>query len=264
MNTYGPDYSHWDGPVAWTKPKIMGAGFAFAKCTDGVNFFDSQYLANYAGALEQGILFDGYHWWRLDLDPFAQAAWFAAHLRPGTLAPVADVEETRYGFPADRCNRLKQFLQAVEAYTGKTPIIYTAAWYWDQYFTAANEWAWRYPLWDAHYKNFSGPAVPGAWPPTNWDFWQHRSNGVGKYWGTTSANVDLNVANYSLLELKHRYEVPEPGPTPAVFPALVGKGRSDVWAESRGAIEKNLRKNFRQNWRKLLVRAPKASGFAGR
>ncbi len=54
MNAKGPDFSHWNGRVKWIRTKAMGADFAFGKCTDGINFYDPEYLANYAGALEQG------------------------------------------------------------------------------------------------------------------------------------------------------------------------------------------------------------------
>ena len=92
----GVDLSHWSGVVNWpTVRQSNQVKFVIAKCTEGLDFLDSQYASNLTGAWEQQIAFAAYHYYRHNGEPIKQAKWFAnnCNLPSGSLL-VCDVETT--------------------------------------------------------------------------------------------------------------------------------------------------------------------------
>jgi hypothetical protein len=96
--------------------------------------------------------------------------------------------------------QLKIFLDRIEQVTGRKPIIYTGAWWWNATrWGGAVEWAHEYDLWIANYTAAAAPVIPLDWD--DWTFWQYSSQGDGKQYGATSQNIDLNRFNGSYTDL---------------------------------------------------------------
>jgi uncharacterized protein (TIGR03382 family) len=85
-------------------------------------------------------------------------------------------------------------MAAVQAGTGKVPMIYTAEGYWDA--SVASTAFGSNPLWVANW-GVTCPTLPTGW--TNWDFWQDADNGTVA--GITGA-VDLDEYNGTLAQLQ--------------------------------------------------------------
>src|SRR3954462_8803586 len=62
----GFDVYSGDGAVNWTSVKNGGYSFAFVKATEGVNFTDSRFATNMAGATSAGVYVGPYHFCRID------------------------------------------------------------------------------------------------------------------------------------------------------------------------------------------------------
>jgi len=191
----GIDVSHWQGVIAW--PSVAGAGvdFAFIKATEGGDYTDPRFSANWAGAWQAGIIRGAYHYFRPQTDAAAQARHFlaTAQLQPGDLPPVLDVEATDGRPDSEIAAGVRTWLQMVEQATGRTPIVYTRASFWNPHLGPGDA---RYPLWVAHY-DVPNPTLPGGW--TSWTFWQHSDD--GRVPGITGA-VDLNWFNGTRAQLE--------------------------------------------------------------
>ena len=88
-----------------------------------------------------------------------------------------------------------QWLDVVEAATGKKPVIYTGTWFWDPQ-VGSNAYG-GYPLWESWYCGSCCPKLPAAWSKAL--LWQYSSS--GKVSGI-SGNVDMDLFDGSLDALK--------------------------------------------------------------
>lgn len=212
----GIDISHVQGTIDWPTAFAGGIIFAFAKATEGTTFADPKFAANWSGMKAAGIARGAYHFFHPAMDAAAQAAHFlavlasanggSAQLAPGDLPPVIDLEWVKdvMPSPAEYVIKVQNFLDAVEAGTGRTPMIYTDASFWDE-FTASSAAFGRYPLWVAEY----GAHAPKL--PTGWDqytIWQNSSNGKAAGIATP---VDLDVFNGSPEEMQQLAGMQAPG-----------------------------------------------------
>ena len=197
---YGVDVSGYQGSsIDWGSVKASGHVFGFAKATEGTGFIDGSFAHNWPGMRNAGVLRGAYHFFRPSLDGAAQADYFVDQinaqggLAAGDLSPVADVEVGDNQSAATVVGRLHAFLDRVAARTGRTPIIYTANFFWGDYL--GNPDFSGYPLWVANYGP-SCPYLPNAW--ANWRFWQYADNanvpGIG--------SVDGDVFNGTLADLQ--------------------------------------------------------------
>jgi len=99
------------------------------------------------------------------------------------------VEHT-YGVQPDKLRqRVKEWLETVQAYYGTPPIIYTNVDFYQRYLKDDFD---GYMLWAAHY---FAPAQPRIY--RNWNFWQH--NEKGRVNGIYTL-VDFDVFNGDSLE----------------------------------------------------------------
>lgn len=249
-NALGIDVSRYDATVDWQKVKAAGISFAVIKASQS-NWADSMFATHWAGAKSAGLIRGAYHFFSPDMDPLEQAAAYLKALGsdPGDLPPVLDVDAKTTN-PAKLAEDVEKWLAEVETQTGRRPIIYTPAWYWNSTMLIGGKypaWAADYALWVPAYPVRDGtptlaelaqgkykPLLPKSW--TSWLFWQYsergRVDGVAKADGKP-ANVDLNLFNGTLADLSRLVgrEIPPPGTTP-------GNDRSIVlWnAESRQSI----------------------------
>lgn len=91
----GMDISHWSGLVTWTTVRANNIiQFVIAKCTEGLDFLDSQYFNNRDGCFQVKLPFAAYHFYRHNGNPTGQAQWFHSKIGAGVKVAVADVETT--------------------------------------------------------------------------------------------------------------------------------------------------------------------------
>lgn len=180
----GIDVSHWQGTVDWQRVAGHGISFAFIKATEGGDYTDPAFAANWAGAAPAGVARGAYHFYRPQTDAAAQAEHFlrTVQLRAGDLPPVLDVEVTDGRSASAIAAGVRTWLETVERATGRRPIVYTRASFWSAQMGDFG----AYPLWVAHYSAAS-PNIPAGW--SGWTFWQHSD--AGRVAGI-SGDVDLN------------------------------------------------------------------------
>lgn len=211
MRAHGIDTSVWQETVNYDKAVLNGAQFVFLKASQLIA--DKYFAANWKAAKTAGLLRGAYHYLDWNISEMTQAELFVRQLGNdvGELPPVVDFEmrpPVGMSYSLMR-GRLWNFLQYVEAQTGKTPMIYTGYYYWREYGLPDVAWA-KYPLWLAWYATESIVKVPLPW--TKWAFWQYSDKGDGLAFGCKSLQVDVNWYNGTVEELKAAYGGVTPPP----------------------------------------------------
>ena len=170
----GIDVSHYQGTVNWAEVRGAGCAFAFAKATEGTSVVDPTFNANWNGMKEAGLVRGAYHFFRPEQDGVQQAKHFlqVCQIEPGDLPPVIDIE-LNDGITGSRLIAgVGNWIDTVAQATGTTPLIYTAAYFWNEYM---NDGFGKFPLWLAHYTSASTPQpLPHGW--TDWTFWQYSQS----------------------------------------------------------------------------------------
>ena len=181
----GIDVSYYSGRVNWSEFQAARYDFAFIRATVGSDYKDPLFEYHWDRTKQLGLQPGAYHYFVPQDDPVAQARWFIDNvgLSPGDLAPAVDVESLGKNPPPDVSDRLKVFLDLLEAHYGVPPIIYTGPNFWDRYMT--DEFG-AYPLWVADYDT-GEPHLPKGW--NRWSLWQWKGNAELK---GISEIVDLN------------------------------------------------------------------------
>jgi lysozyme len=181
----GVDVSHHSGDVDWTQVKAAGYDFAYVKASEGMDDPDPRFAEHWQKLGELGLPRGAYHFYVTEDDPDAQARLFLStiDLRPGDLVPVVDVEVVGHGTQPGLPDRLRRFLDLVEAATGVRPMVYTGPNFWD---AQIGPGFGEHPLWIAEY-GVAAPRLPADWQ--DWHLWQYLENqtvpGIEK-------DVDLN------------------------------------------------------------------------
>jgi lysozyme len=179
----GIDVSHWQGQVTWADVAADGVDFAIAKATEGRVYQDGQYARNKERAEAFGIAFTAYHF--ASPDSSANDAVIAAdnfvdfaHLGPGNLRPVLDLEKNG-GLGVRKLRKwVKAWLTQVEARVGVKPIIYVSPSFWHDKMGNSRWFADNgYALWIAHW-HVVAPRVPAQnWGGRGWTIWQYDNCG---------------------------------------------------------------------------------------
>lgn len=170
-------YQHDDGgTINWAAVKRSGQAFAFVKATGGSNRVDPWFAREWASARRASLVRGAYHYADPSSNPEAQAALVVHTVgttrEAGNLGIVLDLEDDGGLAPAALARWTHRFLDAVEARTGRTPILYTYIYFW-QHAMANNRTFGAYPLWLARYAD-KPPAPVAGW--SQWTFWQHSSS----------------------------------------------------------------------------------------
>ena len=190
----GIDVSHFQENVNWQEVKAAGIAFAFAKATDGGQFVDPFFAANWQGMKDVGILRGAYHFFESGTDPVTQATHFIAtvgSLSPTDLPPVLDIESCSSGGDGARlCANVQTWLDTVQRGLGRMPMIYTDSSFWNKNMSAAFG---HYPLWIAEY-GVATPRLPNGW--SAWNFWQSSQTGTVAGVGG-SVDVDAFAGTYA-------------------------------------------------------------------
>lgn len=137
---YGIDVSAHQGRIDWTAVAADGIEFAYVKATEGGDFADARFDANWTGAAEAGLDRGAYHFFTLCTPGAAQARHFLAVAPPdpAALPPAVDLELA--GNCGDRPGareldrELDRFLFLVEDAWGEEALLYVG-----------DDWEERYP-----------------------------------------------------------------------------------------------------------------------
>lgn len=190
----GIDVSKWQGEIDWDKVKAAGTRFAFIKATEGGDLLDDRFRDNWAGARKAGVPRGAYHfvyWCRSAAD---QIKWFKRNVPKDAdaLPPVLDLEWNGHSKSCARTlprikalAKIRTMLAAMEAHSGKKPIIYTDINFHADVFEGSSEFD-DYPFWLR-----SVAAVPSErYENRPWEFWQFTA--TGRVPGV-SGDVDRNA-----------------------------------------------------------------------
>ena len=193
----GIDVSYYQGVIDWTKVRADGVEYAFVRVSDGLNYQDSKFAANWSGSRAAGVLHGAYQFFRPGQDPIAQADLLLSKMgtpAPDDLPPVIDVEAADGKTPAQITAGVKAWIAHVKAAIGKDPIIYTGFYFWRDSVGAPD--LTSSPLWHAQYSTAECPNIAPPWQ--DWAFWQYTSSGSVN---GISGNVDTNRFNGTRTDL---------------------------------------------------------------
>ena len=194
---HGIDVSHYQGDIDWkmlgqTRQGQFPIQFIFMKATEGGDYTDDRFAANFDSARVHGFVRGAYHFYNPKTDANKQADFFiqSVKLEPGDLPPVLDIEKKGKDMKKLQAD-LKVWLRKVENHYGVKPIIYASYKFKTRYL---NDSVFNtYPYWIAHYY------VDSVRYEGDWKFWQHTD--VGTLPGIEE-KVDLNVFNGSSTDLQ--------------------------------------------------------------
>jgi lysozyme len=179
-------YQHAKGPIAWRRLARAGMRFAAVKVSEGTYYANPYYLRDIKAAAAAGLVVMPYVFANPSTDPggaTARYAYRAAHYRRGPRARplVVDLENNPYD--GNDCYGLgvrpmiawiAGFVNVAQHLTGKRPIIYTTAAWWQECTGSARRFG-REPLWLAAYAGT--PATPPR-PWRHWTFLQYSNTAV--------------------------------------------------------------------------------------
>lgn len=192
MPVKGIDVSYWQGDIDWAQVRAAGVDFAYLKATEGGDHIDPKFQENWHAAKRAGLPRGAYHFIYWCRPAREQALWFMLNVPqdPEALPPVLDLEWNGH---SPTCSKriaaktaremIDTLLAAMEAHTGKRPIIYT-----DTVFHA--------DVLEGHYKNYHFWLRSVAAEPKKifrnrpWLMWQYTTTGRVR---GIAGDVDLNT-----------------------------------------------------------------------
>lgn len=188
----GVDVSHYQGDIDWETLSGEGIDFAFIKATEGSTYVDPCYDYNAREAAKTGLKIGAYHFFSFDSPGGTQAENFISTVGSGDgmLPPTVDLEpygKYRRGLPPkDEVKpELDALLEALEAYYGKSPIIYTTERAYKMYLAGGYE---EYDIWIRNV--LTAPKLSDS---REWRFWQYSDRGRLKGYSGEERYIDLNV-----------------------------------------------------------------------
>ena len=192
--THGIDVSHHQGAINWQAVADTNVRFAYIKATEGGDFVDPRFAANWKRSSRAGIARGAYHFFTQCRKGDVQAANFIRTVprERATLPHAVDVEHMgpcrRGPAVADIVAEIAAFLDRLEAHYGRRPIIYTTREFHDAYLVRRliDEKFWIRSL-----------VIPPRFRRRNWVIWQYHNR--GRRPGITGP-VDLNVAKPKWLD----------------------------------------------------------------
>jgi lysozyme len=191
----GVDVSNHQGDIDWRTLARTDVAFAYIKATEGGDFRDRRFQANWEGANEAGLLRGAYHFFTQCRAGADQARNFMAAVprEAGALPPVVDLEHmgpcSSGPQVADPVAEIATFIAMLAEHYGRRPILYT-----DVVFDATYLWG-----------HFTGETfwtrsivLPPWFRTDQWLIWQYHS--CGRRAGIMGP-VDLNAFRGSRREL---------------------------------------------------------------
>ncbi|MFD3504785.1 lysozyme [Streptomyces sp. NPDC058676] len=185
----GHDVSSHQKNVDWQQARTKGAKFVYVKATESTTYRNPYFGQQYNGARNAGIIRGAYHF---ALPHKSSGTAQAAHfVRNGgswsadgwTLPPALDIEYNPYD-KKHKCYGLtkvrmvgwiKSFSDEVRRLTGRRPVIYTTAHWWNTCTGGSSAFASNHALWVARYDSANAGALPAGW--SFWTIWQYDNSG---------------------------------------------------------------------------------------
>jgi GH25 family lysozyme M1 (1,4-beta-N-acetylmuramidase) len=222
----GIDVSEFQRSVDWSAVKGAGYDFAIARVSDGTSHLDGTFDGNWSGIASAGLLRGAYQFFEPGEDAVAQANLVVqkvGRLGPGDLPVMLDMEVTGGRSGSAITASIHQWVDTIQAGTGKTPFIYTGAYFWDGSVGSAD---FANLALDVAWYGTRCPGVPNAWGSNGWTFHQYSSS--GQVPGVSANPTDLDVFNGTLAQLQtfagKSTSVPLGKQYVAVIPTLDGQG----------------------------------------
>jgi GH25 family lysozyme M1 (1,4-beta-N-acetylmuramidase) len=226
-------YQHGRTPIDWRLLARHGISFVAVKVSEGTYYRNPYYQSDGRGAVTAGLAVMPYVFANPASAGGAPTARYAVRVtgslrRPAQLPLVIDLENDPYKAAAD-CYGLNRrsmirwiagFVGQARALTGKWPVIYTGAIWWQECTGATSRFR-RDPLWLAAFGG-TRPAVPSTW--RRWTFWQY--NDAGRLPGIGPSDLDYYQPTGDLPALR-----PLPWPMSGARPA----SRARILAARRSA-----------------------------
>lgn len=199
----GVDVSRHQGPIDWNALARSDARFAYIKATEGGDYVDPRFEANWSGAGRAGLYVGAYHFFTLCRSGAQQAANFIRTVPrvDGALPPAVDLEHMgpcrRGPTMSDIHGEIAVLLDTLEAHYGARPILYTTREFHDAHLADfPRERFWIRSLY-----------TPPTFRRGDWVIWQHhhsaRRPGV-------SEPIDLNAFRGDENDLATFARSPEP------------------------------------------------------
>jgi lysozyme len=194
MPVQGIDVSYYQGDIDWQKVGKAGVHFAYIKATEGADRLDSKFLDNWRAAKQAGLARGAYHFMYWCSAARLQASWFKSNVPKDdeALPPVLDVEWNMHSKTCARrikrslaIARIKVMLEAMEAHSGKRPIIYTDPKFHREVLDG------QFPDYDFWLRSVAA-SPEEKYQTRDWAFWQFTT--TGRVHGVTGP-VDRNSFN---------------------------------------------------------------------
>lgn len=176
----GMDIARYQGQVDFGQARNYGIHFAFMKATEGKDYLDPSFYSNWSRARAAGMARGAYHFMTWCSLASEQADWFIKMVPndPDALPPVLDLEwnndSSCKNHPSreNALEKIRYMLTAMEAHTGKLPIIYTDMTFHHDVLEGEhflNAFWLRSTAAEPHHKYSNRPG---------WTFWQWTQTGV--------------------------------------------------------------------------------------
>jgi lysozyme len=195
----GIDVSNNNGQVDWSAVSGAGYGFAVAKASEGVNFVDNTFAANWSGMKSQGMVRGAYHFARPDDNTAeAEADFFVQTIK----SQVGDLEKGDFVAldlevgTGDLGEWAARWLKKVKDHLGFRPLLYSSPGFIDAHGLANRSDLADYGLWLADWQG-SIPAPPAPWQLLA--LWQDNDDSSVP---GVSGNVDGDYFNGTIDELQ--------------------------------------------------------------
>lgn len=166
----GPDVSSYQHPngtaISWPAVRKAGHQFGIVKATEGTSYVNPWFARDYGGIRAAAMVRGSYHFAHPALpvasSALTQATFYVSRLgdvtATRTLPPTLDLESTGGLSRAELIVWAQDFLLDVRRLTGRTPMIYSYPYFWQNVLGDPAALA-RYPLWMATYSGSVDPAA---------------------------------------------------------------------------------------------------------
>lgn len=188
----GVDVSSYQGEIDWTVLSKQDIQFAYIKATEGSSHVDPCFGQNYANAKKTSLRIGAYHFFSFDSAGKTQAENFTANVPKSEdmLPPVVDVEfyadkEKNPPETGDVVKELCKFVEILEDYYGKTPVIYTTHKVYNRYIENYFD---DYHIWIRSV--YCNPILIGH---SDWTFWQYSNRMKLEGYEGEEKYIDMNV-----------------------------------------------------------------------
>ena len=192
----GVDVSSYQGKIDWKTLSEQDIQFAFIKATEGSSFVDPNFSENYSNAQKTNLRIGAYHFFSYDISGKTQAENFikVVPISDNMLPPVVDVEfysdkEQNPPNSKDVDKELNAFLQEIEKYYKKKPIIYATGKSYDMFISGKYN---DYNIWIRNILSY-----PSLSDNKQWTFWQYTDRAVLDGYSGDEKFIDMNVFNGS-------------------------------------------------------------------